>query len=66
MIANNSVKDGKFGIVPLSSNCRHVSVDANAFLLQMQLGPFEPVMPTTSFLTKFASFILPIGHKILI
>ena len=34
------------------------------FLLQMQLGLFEPVVPTTSFLTKFAPFILPIGHKI--
>ena len=36
------------------------------FLLQMQLGLLEQVMPTTSFLTKFASFIQPIGHKILI
>ena len=32
MIANDSVKDGKFGIVPLSSNRRHVSVDANALI----------------------------------
>ena len=32
MIANDSVKDGKFGIVPLSSNHRHVSIDANALI----------------------------------
>ena len=32
MIANDSVKDGKFGIVPLSSNRRHISVDANALI----------------------------------
>ena len=32
MIANDSVKDGKFGIVPLSSNRKHVSVDANALI----------------------------------
>ena len=32
MIVNDSVKDGKFGIVPLSSNRRHISVDANALI----------------------------------
>ena len=32
MIANDSVKDGNFGIVPLSSNPSHISVDANALI----------------------------------
>ena len=76
MIANDSVKDGNFGIVPLSSNHRHVSIDANALIDKLldamrdrlfatnAAGQFEPVMPTTSFLTKFASFILPIGQDL--
>ena len=32
MIASDSVKDGKFGTITLSSNRRHVSIDANAFI----------------------------------
>ena len=32
MIANDSVKEGKFGTVLLISTCRHVSVDANALI----------------------------------
>ena len=32
MIASDSIKDGIFGIVPLTSNNRHFKIDANAFI----------------------------------
>ena len=63
----------KCGIVPLSSNCRHVSVDANTLVEKLLNAMRDRLfatnaagMPTRRFLTKFVSFILPIGHKILI
>lgn len=48
MIANDSVKCGKFGIVPLRSNHRHVSVDHNTLIDKLLDAMKDRLFATTA------------------
>ena len=48
MIANDSVKSGEYGIVPLCSNHRHVSVDHNALIDKLLDAMKDHLFATTA------------------